>query len=94
MNRLRRAFEPFFGVDLRALAAFRIGLGLCVLFDVLQRATPLHEGTCGSCPTNRQHGGDRNLASLEFVRVVKTLVPPYGADDYERQPVWRHDRFG
>ncbi|EMA42416.1 hypothetical protein [Halobiforma nitratireducens] len=38
---VRRAFERRLGVDARALAAFRIALGLTLLFDTLHRSRNL-----------------------------------------------------
>ncbi len=41
INKLRSKFEELFGIDLRSLAFFRIGIALVVLFDLAVRSTDL-----------------------------------------------------
>lgn len=59
-----------------------------------ERASPQQYGRYLCREWNARHGGARQLARFSFVRVVKTLAPPYTAADYERQTVWRHECFG
>jgi len=43
---------------------------------------------------NRARTAGRQLARFEFVRIGKTLAPPFTAQEYERKTVWWHDCFG
>lgn len=59
-----------------------------------ERAAPQQYGRFLCREWNSRHRGDRQLARFSFVRIAKTLAPPYTAAEYERQTVWRHECFG